>query len=140
MAPELERLHAVDVRVSCDGSPHCLAVASLPACRLIADNLIGNAVQAGARQVYIVVAERAYGLDLIFRDNGRGMTEDQVRELGFGYSSKGANGHGQGFRIVRKLAADIGGVVAMPKSIPGLGTEVVVTLMKVGHALRAVTP
>ena len=59
------------------------------------------------------------------------MSDTQLRQLGFGFTTKSEDGHGQGFRIVRKLVSDIGGVVTAPKSIQGFGTEIVVTLMKV---------
>jgi nitrogen fixation/metabolism regulation signal transduction histidine kinase len=82
--------------------------------------------------IAITLAEHEHSLDIIFRDNGRGMSDTQLRQLGFGFTTKTDDGHVQGFRIVRKLVADIGGVVAAPKSIQGFGTEIIVTLMKVG--------
>ena len=100
------------------------------------DNLVANAVSAGASRVAITLIEHQRTVDLVFRDNGRGMTEEQARQLGFGFTTKGESGHGQGFRIIRKLVADIGGTVTTPKSIVGFGTEITITLMKSGSALQ----
>ena len=54
--------------------------------------------------------------------------------LGLGFSTKVEPGHGQGFRIILKLAAEIGAVVRSPKSIPSVGTEIRISFIKVGAA------
>jgi signal transduction histidine kinase len=128
--PTLAQVHNVEVATQGTTSSDCYVVASLPHVRAIADNLVANAAHAGATRVAVVTVERPHAVDLIFRDNGRGMSEEQLRQLGFGFTTKGDWGHGQGFRIVRKLAVEFGAAVTPARSIPGIGTEIVVTLLK----------
>ncbi len=135
--PQLGRAYGIAIDFAVVGDSNVRLVANTGVCARIADNLIANAVRAQATRVRVTVAVRSRHVELTFTDNGHGMTETQVSQLGFGFTTKGESGHGQGFRIVRKLAADLGGAVAPPKSIQGFATEICVALMKVTGAAAA---
>jgi signal transduction histidine kinase len=100
------------------------------------DNLIANAAAAGATRIQIEIREESHCINVTIRDNGSGMTPEQLNCLGLGFSTKGNAGHGRGFRIVYQLAADMGAIVRPPKSIVDFGTEVTLSFMKVGAGAR----
>jgi signal transduction histidine kinase len=107
------------------------AVCAPEAFARVLENLIDNAVRAKASRIVIEVNNREKTVEVLFRDNGVGMTEDQIGELGIGPTScnPGERG-GRGFAYVRRLIADAGGVVERPRSIPGFATEFPIILQK----------
>jgi hypothetical protein len=85
-------------------------LASLAPCLFIYAAL-NHAVAAGATRMNVELLESSLGFDLIFRNNGCGMSECQIQQLGLGFSTKSGSGHGQGFRIILELSAEIGAIV-----------------------------
>lgn len=133
--PPLSQMHRMAVLFEGRFDERTQIVMNLPSFQSICCNLMSNARAAGASLMHIEVKDQGHCVDLIFRDNGCGMTPAQIDALGLGFTSQNSGGHGQGFRIVRKLSADFGAIVRRPKSIRGLGTEIVLSVMKVGCSL-----
>jgi signal transduction histidine kinase len=104
----------------------------------IAWNLLSNAVRYGAGSpIHVVVASEEDRASLVVRDQGIGISdEDQTRifeayERGAGV--RPAGGFGLGLWIVRRLAAAMGGTIAV-ESQPGQGATFTVTLPALGES------
>lgn len=93
-------------------------------------NMLGNAAKAEATKVDIIYVEKDMTVEVLFRDNGKGMTEDEIDKLGFGFTTNG-DGHGEGIRSIKRLVVEAGGDLERPKSIPGIGTEFKIIIQKV---------
>jgi signal transduction histidine kinase len=97
----------------------------------VVENLLDNANKAQATRIFIGLQETDCSVELTFRDNGVGMSEHQIAELGFRHGTSGQAGRsGRGFAFARRLVADAGGVLERPRSIPGFATEIKVVLKK----------
>ncbi|HYX38841.1 MAG TPA: ATP-binding protein [Oligoflexus sp.] len=136
LLPMLSTLYKVAVEFDCKVEADSSGVIKPRQCHSIFDNLIANAASAGATRIHVEMIDRKQRIDLIIRDNGSGMTEEQLQQLGLGFSTRPEAGHGQGFRIVCKLATDTGAIVRSPKSIRGIGTEITISFMKVGGIFK----
>jgi signal transduction histidine kinase len=133
LLPTLASIYKIQIHFELRAGPSpCHAVLKFKDCQTICENLIANAAFAGATRVHVELQEGPRSVDLIVRDNGCGMTSEQLHQLGLGFSTRSGNGHGRGFRIICKLAADAGAIVRPPKSIQGFGTEFTISFMKSG--------
>ena len=89
-------------------------------------NLLKNALEAGADLVTVVFSRGENGLTVAISDNGPGMDPDSLRRaLQGGYTSKAA-GTGLGLGICRHLVSAHGGTFEL-KSEPGKGTQIRLT-------------
>ena len=99
--------------------------------RSVVNNIIGNAVQAGATS--IVVSGRpaldAY-FELIFADNGSGMTVDQLSMVRAGRYTSKADGTGTGLMVVRNFVDAAKGSFAIESNVEG-GVTVTLRLVAV---------
>lgn len=101
-------------------------------------DLYRNAVEAGARTVWIAVREDTESdrLEIEVRDDGRGMTPDQVRAAcdPF-YTTRTTRRVGMGLSLLQAAAEAAGGCLRVESS-PGRGTRVTVTF-QLSHIDRA---
>jgi len=95
-------------------------------CRILM-NCVENAVKAKASKFDVKFTELERTVEITYTDNGEGMTEEVLQQIGFGYSTSGG---GQGVSIIRSLLNETGGFVTY-SSKKGYYTEVKVTLGKV---------
>jgi len=79
--------------------------------RIVFSNTIKNAVEAGARHVYICVEEKEGLAHVTITDDGTGLTEEALRNVGEsgGYTTK-KYGNGLGVLISRRIIASYGGI------------------------------
>ena len=92
----------------------------------VLQNLLKNALEAGASRVVVTFTRRADKIEMIIADNGAGMDADRVkRALHGGFSSK-ASGTGLGLSICRHLAGTHGATFALESAL-GKGTTVKIT-------------
>jgi signal transduction histidine kinase len=86
-------------------------------------NLLKNALEAGAARVQVSVVRVGETIELTIADNGAGMSPDSVkRALRGGFTSK-QNGTGLGLSICRHLLGAHGATFSL-ESVPGKGTTV----------------
>uniref|UniRef100_A0A832I2B8 histidine kinase n=1 Tax=Eiseniibacteriota bacterium TaxID=2212470 RepID=A0A832I2B8_UNCEI len=97
------------------------------------ENLLSNAVSALDKRpavIEVIVTRRAAteAVEVLVRDNGRGMTPvEQRRAFEPGYTTK-ARGWGLGLALARRVVQDYhGGRLTIRESAPGQGTTVVVS-------------
>jgi hemerythrin-like metal-binding protein len=76
--------------------------------RRVIENCIGNSLKSGATE--IIISHKIYGkaLEIQLIDNGNGMTKEELKQIGFGYSTSGG---GQGTDIVRTIIRNHHGVI-----------------------------
>ncbi|HIE47343.1 TPA: ATP-binding protein [Candidatus Bipolaricaulota bacterium] len=88
-------------------------------------DLVLNSLRAGARCVGILIAKRGETLMLQVEDDGRGMSEDELRRaLDPFFTTKDVpDGIGLGLALVQQTAAELGGRLRVD-SAPGRGTRV----------------
>jgi signal transduction histidine kinase len=83
--------------------------------RMIAGNLIQNAEQAGASRIEIAVERGQSGIEVLFRDNGRGVSpgnRDKIYDPFF-TTRRDSGGTGLGLGIVRSLVEAHNGTVLL---------------------------
>lgn len=92
-------------------------------------NLIENAFQAvdAGGRVTLAAVRGGDRMNLIVRDNGRGMSPDVVARLFEPFFTTRSEGTGLGLAIARGVARAHGGGIDV-RSEPGVGTEFIVTL------------
>jgi signal transduction histidine kinase len=95
--------------------------------RRILENLLGNAFDALDGDGRVLVAtesgdERTPGVKLIIADTGRGMTSEELERAFDDFYTTKPNGTGLGLSVVRRLVADVGGVLRV-RTEPGAGTR-----------------
>lgn len=89
----------------------------------ILQNLLKNALEAGAKQVTVTFVARGQQIEMMIVDDGAGMDPDRVkRAMHGGFSSK-ASGTGLGLSICRHLAGTHGASFALESTV-GRGTTV----------------
>ncbi|HEU5079992.1 MAG TPA: hybrid sensor histidine kinase/response regulator [Opitutaceae bacterium] len=89
----------------------------------VLQNLLKNAMEAGANHVDVSVHERPNGIELLIADDGSGMDKETAdRALRGGFTTK-ANGTGLGLGICRHLLGAHGASLALDTS-PARGTTI----------------
>lgn len=99
------------------------------------ENLLANSIDAlterdGSREIHVEWSRGASGVELRFRDNGKGIPKKVLRRIFepfFTYGKK--KGTGLGMATVKKIVEEHGGRVEV-LSEEGLGAEVIVILPK----------
>jgi len=97
------------------------------------ENLISNALSAldkrpGRIDVEVGRRPQSENVEIVIRDNGRGMSrEEQRRAFEPGYTTR-SRGWGLGLALVRRVVQDYhGGKLAIRQSVPGQGTTMVIS-------------
>ncbi len=103
--------------------------------RQMIHNLAGNSLKAmePGREGKIRVSgeETEHTARIVFEDNGKGMTQEELSKAMEPFYTKSINGIGLGLSIVRRLAEQNEGSIEMA-SRPGEGTRVILTFRKSG--------
>lgn len=89
-------------------------------------NIIQNAAKAGATFMILECQSTDNTMSIFYRDNGRGMSEQTLKEIGFGFTTTGG---GEGVSLMRKMMCDLSGEINW-SSIPGIGTQVELKVRK----------
>jgi signal transduction histidine kinase len=136
-------------RVDARCTPGIPVVAADPiALRRILENLVGNAIDSleGTAGVVTVATDRRpaemRGGDLVqvsVVDTGRGMTEAELARAFDDFYTTKPGGTGLGLSVVRRLVADLGGVLRI-ETEPRKGTRVTVDLPTVGTSAAISQP
>lgn len=96
--------------------------------RQIIHNLISNSLRAlvpdREGQIKLMAAAQEKEVIVTVRDNGKGMTEEEVSKALEPFYTKSINGTGLGLSIVSRLVESNGGTMEIV-SKPGVGTDVV---------------
>ena len=96
--------------------------------RQIIHNLISNSLKAlvpdREGQIKLMAAAQEKEVLVTVRDNGKGMTEEEVSKALEPFYTKSINGTGLGLSIVSRLVESNGGTMEIV-SKPGVGTDVV---------------
>jgi CheY-like chemotaxis protein len=87
----------------------------------VLSNCIENAKNAEADKVLVEYRQEDNFLTIKIKDNGRGMSEEALSQIGYGYSSQEGHLHGTGTQVIRKLVTDMGGNIKW-SSIEGVGS------------------
>lgn len=89
-------------------------------------NIIKNSIEAmpdgGVIEVQISKSERYNHVLIVIRDNGLGMTEEQVSRLGTPYFTTKSNGTGLGMMVVYSIIQTMNGVINVESEV-GKGTS-----------------
>lgn len=99
----------------------CMLQISTESLRMIACNLIQNAVQANATHIDIIVGRSQSGVDVLFRDNGDGVSpgnRDKIYQPFF-TTRRESGGTGLGLGIVRSLIAAHNGTIQLTTTEEG---------------------
>jgi signal transduction histidine kinase len=116
--------------------------------RRILENLVGNAIDSveGRGGGVTVTTGHSQGaapagsaVRISVIDAGRGMTEPELAKAFDDFYTTKPDGTGLGLSVVRRLVADLGGVLRI-ETEPGKGTRVTVDLPAKGQAVPAVRP
>lgn len=86
-------------------------------------NAVRNAIEAGGRDLALTLARSGPVVEIAIRDDGAGMTEEQVAHATDPFYSTKAQGTGLGLAITRQILEDHGGTIDV-RSEPGAGTTV----------------
>ncbi len=121
--PKLEEVYGLKVTIGYD---HCKRIDRIfvpeNAPEAIFTNIIQNSSKAGATEVEVLYLSTSHYVQIMYVDNGKGMTKEEVENLGFATT-------GQGIHLIRNLVHASGGTVCW-ESIPGKGTKTIVKLRK----------
>ena len=114
-----------------------LVLADAAVLRRVLENLVGNAIDAvdgrsGSVSITAQVENAAAAgnipmLKLTVSDSGKGMTEEEMRRAFDDFFTTKAGGTGLGLSVVRRLVADVSGILRV-ESEPGKGTRVMVSI------------
>ncbi|WP_141735324.1 response regulator [Oligoflexus tunisiensis] len=119
--------------------------------RQVLFNIVGNAIKFTDHGMISVIIkqmdieERGQRLAFIIRDTGRGISTTQATRLFEPFAQADSSttrrfgGTGLGLVLSKKLANSLGGDVELSSSIPGVGSEFIVTIDP-GETMRAVAP
>jgi len=109
--------------IEVEGLSAALIVGSKFELMRVFQNLLKNALEAGATSIAAELSRPGDRIDLVIKDNGAGMDADQLRRaLGGGFTSK-ETGMGLGLSICRHLL-NAHGATFRVESSPGQGTTV----------------
>ena len=126
--PTLER----GVRLELDASGPARAYAGGERLAQVLDNLIANALRAApdGTTVTIQIRRSDVGPELLVRDHGSGMTDDEKARAfdRFWRAGSGSDGSGLGLAIARRLVELDGGTIQL-RDAPGKGLEAVLQLL-----------
>lgn len=75
------------------------------------DNLIRNAVQAGATELECHYSRERRFLEILLRDNGQGIPEELREKIWFPFFTTREKGNGMGLALVKKLMIAMGGEI-----------------------------
>ncbi len=101
-------------------------------------NLLKNALEAipGGGHIDIDLASDDNDVIVSIRDDGAGMTKEQVTNLFEPYKTSKKHGTGLGLMITRRIVHDHGGTIAV-QSAPGDGTAFTLRLPRLERRIRA---
>lgn len=92
----------------------------------LVDNILDNAIKAQATKLIVTTIHTDCCAQLYFKDNGCGISEDGLDNMGFGHTTSGS---GKGVEIIRALVSSIRGCVYWV-SIEDIGSSCVVKLKR----------
>jgi len=125
-SPELRAEHTIDCQIE---PPSFHIIGDADQIRQVFWNLARNAFQAmpagGALRVRTAVVDDNY--QIIFTDNGRGMTEGDLRRLFQPFRTNFPSGTGLGMAISYRIVQEHGGKIDV-SSREGIGTTITVSL------------
>ena len=114
---EAERQYEIEIPIEVDAGAETLSAAQKTVLYRVACEAVNNAARhGGATEISVEVHAEDDGYVLTVRDNGSGFREGRPARTG-----------GKGIRSMKKVAALLGGMLAL-KSAPGEGTEIRLTL------------
>ncbi|MCL6617224.1 MAG: ATP-binding protein, partial [Anoxybacillus ayderensis] len=94
-------------------------------------NVMKNGIEAieygGAVTIHKTVAEKEKEVIITIRDTGKGMTEDELKNIGLPYYTTKSKGTGLGTMIASRLIRQMGGTMAYESRL-NEGTTVTITL------------
>ncbi|MFC6148265.1 sensor histidine kinase [Mumia xiangluensis] len=131
-----------DLRV--DAPPRATALAAADLVDVVLDAVLDNATKfAGGAAVEVTVAEGSRTVDLVVRDHGPGIPDEDLSKVGArffrGTRHQNVHGTGLGLAIVRAHVAKSGGELAVRRP-DGDGLEVCVTLRRPARGSSAAPP
>ncbi len=121
---DLER-QGVTVEVRCAALPRQLVDGNQLRQALL--NVVRNAAEAGAKRLEIGLGARDEEVRIEIRDDGPGMTEEEVERAFDPFFSTKAAGTGLGLAITRQILEDHGGTIRV-ESAPDRGTALVLVV------------
>jgi len=86
------------------------------------DNILDNALKARANKIVVTAIPKDCYVQIHFKDNGCGMSPEDLEKLGFGHTTTGS---GKGAEIIRTIVTTIGGCVYWT-SIEDIGSSCIV--------------
>jgi len=95
------------------------AIADAQLLRNVLDNLIRNAVQAGASEIDSHYHRDKRSVELLFTDNGHGIPDSLLKKIWFPFFTTREKGSGMGLALVRKLVLAMNGEIHLLSSKPG---------------------
>ena len=100
-------------------------------------NLLKNALEAlrDGGSIAIALSSDDTTVSVRFRDNGVGMTGEQLAHLFEPYRTSKEHGTGLGLMITQRIVRDHGGTIAT-ESAPGQGTTFTITLPRIEQRIR----
>ncbi|WP_239534208.1 ATP-binding protein [Thalassobacillus pellis] len=116
----------IDTAIIC---PELMLFAEPKRLKQILINVIKNAIEAvetNGRIAINIVCENEKAL-ITVKDNGKGLSEEQLQRLGEPFFSTKKDGTGLGIMVTKKMVADLGGTINFA-SEPGRGTTVAILL------------
>ena len=104
-------------------------------------NLIKNAFQAMSRGGNLLIRSvlSDYEVQVVFSDDGKGMSADTVGQIFEPYFTTKKTGTGLGMLIVRRIVRDHGGELSV-QSEEGVGTTVTIHLPRTARSVRFLGP
>jgi signal transduction histidine kinase len=81
-------------------------------------NAVENAIKGGATKFTLRAHRAKHYTEYALYDNGRGMTQEQIDSLGFGFTQGGT---GEGTRFMRRTLVEMGGTATWESTV-GVGT------------------
>ncbi len=137
-SPEILGRHSVIL----DAGPQAVEVAgSADQLKQVFWNLAQNAVRAmpNGGELRIIVSETSEGGQIIFQDNGIGMSQEEQEQIFQPFNSKFSNGLGLGLTIIYQIMEDHRGKISF-QSEKGKGTKAVLSFPPVSQETKLGPP